>query len=369
MKFTIQDENDLLTALYDGPFEQPLWTTFLDRLRMRVRANYTSLIFRPPHLPRSSPIELFSGESSLPELRQLYRQEIYKRDPLPYLALREGRVYALSELLDSDVAEHQQFIDELLTPSGSRQMRTVRVSEPSGVDAWLTIARDNPDFTAADSALLSALATHLRRALRNYVEIERGRAHANISANAIEKLNFGWLSLDSGGRIIEASSRAQRLLQHCPALRIGRRRHLTAVSTELDRELRSAIKLCADNPETRPRALHISRDPWIDMLLVAIQTRVDEPLSAPVAIAYLQGDNHLLSDRHQQIADLFGLLPSEARLALALCRGLTLTEAAADLGLTVETARNYSKKIYAKMGARGQSDLIRYILASVLALA
>ncbi|MBX9729195.1 MAG: LuxR C-terminal-related transcriptional regulator, partial [Sphingopyxis sp.] len=54
---------------------------------------------------------------------------------------------------------------------------------------------------------------------------------------------------------------------------------------------------------------------------------------------------------------------------LALSRGMTIAEAADALGLTTETARNYSKKIYAKMGARGQSDVVRYILTSVLALA
>ena len=46
-----------------------------------------------------------------------------------------------------------------------------------------------------------------------------------------------------------------------------------------------------------------------------------------------------------------------------------MREAAADLGLTVETARNYSKKIYAKTGARGQAELVRNILTGVLALA
>ncbi len=29
--FTIQDESDLLSAVYDGPFEAPMWSTFLDR--------------------------------------------------------------------------------------------------------------------------------------------------------------------------------------------------------------------------------------------------------------------------------------------------------------------------------------------------
>ena len=46
-----------------------------------------------------------------------------------------------------------------------------------------------------------------------------------------------------------------------------------------------------------------------------------------------------------------------------------LVEAAQAHGLTVETARYYSKKIYAKTGARGQVDLVRNILTGVLALA
>ena len=76
------------------------------------------------------------------------------------------------------------------------------------------------------------------------------------------------------------------------------------------------------------------------------------------AVAYIQGDSRSLAGRHEQLAELFGLLPSEARFALALARGLSIAEAAESLGLTLETARNYSKKVYAKMGARGQADLI-----------
>ena len=33
---TARDEDDLLTALYAGSFDQPLWQTFLDRLRARL---------------------------------------------------------------------------------------------------------------------------------------------------------------------------------------------------------------------------------------------------------------------------------------------------------------------------------------------
>ena len=43
-------------------------------------------------------------------------------------------------------------------------------------------------------------------------------------------------------------------------------------------------------------------------------------------------------------------------------------QAAIELGFTIETARNYSKRIYGKTDTRGQADLVRIILASVIAL-
>ena len=65
--------------------------------------------------------------------------------------------------------------------------------------------------------------------------------------------------------------------------------------------------------------------------------------------------------------NLFGLLPSEARLAWQLAQGTSIADAAAMVGITKETARFYSKKIYAKTG--GQPELVRIILTSVLDLA
>ena len=59
---------------------------------------------------------------------------------------------------------------------------------------------------------------------------------------------------------------------------------------------------------------------------------------------------------------------SEARFALKLADGLSIAEAAETLGLTLETARNYSKQIYSKMDLRGQTDLIRVLENSVIRL-
>ena len=63
------------------------------------------------------------------------------------------------------------------------------------------------------------------------------------------------------------------------------------------------------------------------------------------------------------------LCPSPQRRVLWLrAQATSIADAADALGITVETARNYSKKIYAKTGAKGHADLVRIVLTSVLAI-
>lgn len=369
MQRSSPDEHDLITALYDGIFEQPLWSTLLDRLRTSVGADYAEIDFRPSDRSDGDPVILCAGKLPSAETARLYRQEIHKRDPVLYRQLREGRVYTLAELLNVQQCHDHRYFTDVLAPMGWNWMRTVRVAEPGGVSAWLSIVRHQRDFSDAHDALLGSLASHLRSALRAYVAIENERFRANVAAEAMRRLNFGWLSLDAGGRVLEMSEPAKQLLQRSTELARDRHDRLCVAAPAVDRELTKMVKACAADPGVRSRALHISRDPWIDLLIVPVQDRPDSASATPIAIAYLQGDNRLGPDRHEQIAELFGLLPSEARLALALSRGMTISEAAEALGLTDETARNYSKKIYAKTGARSRADLIRFILASVVPLA
>jgi len=55
---------------------------------------------------------------------------------------------------------------------------------------------------------------------------------------------------------------------------------------------------------------------------------------------------------------LFDLSPAEARLARILAEGRTVTEAAADLGIQVATARSQLKSVFTKTGFSRQVDLV-----------
>ena len=366
------DSQDLIAALIEGVVEQPLWSGFLATLRARLAADYVSIVFRPlPAATRENRlIHLYAGQAWPPEVNRRFREGPGGQDPMPYRQLAANRVYALDELLPLGDPGHDRYRRQFLAPSGMRFLRMMRVEEPGGVSAWLTVSRAEGDFTPAADALLARLAPFWRAALRSYVALERERATASVAQEAIRRLNFGWLTLDAGGRVIESDAHAAAMLAASDMLRKGRDGRLTARDPAVAREIAAAVAALAGHAgNARPRAVVLSREPWLDMLLVPASLHPGATTPAPALVAYVHADNWSSADRCEQLGQMFDLIPSEARLALALSRGMSIAEAAADLGLTVESARTYSKRIYAKTGARGQADLVRFLHRSVLAIA
>ncbi|KPH64507.1 hypothetical protein ADT71_11200 [Novosphingobium sp. ST904] len=361
----------LLVPLIEGLVEDPPWRRFLDALRTRVAADYASLVFRP--LPQGTPearvIHLYSGQPSPPPISRLYRESLYLRDPMPYHAMQEGRTYALNELLRYGDPGHDAYLDQLLVPSGMNHMRMIRFAEPGGVNGWITITRRCGEFASGVDLLLEDLAPHLRAALGSFVALERERMGAEIEREAVRRMNFGWVTLDGDGKVLDADRLGAKMLQGADGLTRGRDGRLGARDPRLRRQLAEAVAELAQDPQARPRALVLCREPWLDLLLVPSGRRMGTTRAAPAILCYLHADHWSSANRCGQLAQLFDLTASEARLALALSRGLSIAEAGPEVGLTVESARTYSKRIYAKTGARGQADLVRFIHRSVLAIA
>ena len=366
---TREDETELLTALHAGAVEQPLWGTFLDRLRARTNASKVTLVFRRADAPMTEVTELFSGTPAPPALQGRYLRELYRSDPVPYHRLRAGRVYTLAEFLEPGDLVHQNFVSDFLEPMGIRDLRVVRIAEPGGYNAWLTIHRGDRDFGMTEGALLGALAEHMAISLRTFSAIEQERIRHGISANVMRRLNFCWFTLDAAGRVIDADEGAEELLRRSSVLRRSAQGRLFPSHAPAERAFAEGLRALAAPGAGRPRAIHLSDEPWLDMLLVPMQLRRLSGPRTAVATAYVHGETQSPVDRSEQLRELFGLSRTEAGLALALSRGRRIAEAAEDLGITIETARNYSKLLYAKTGARGQADLVRLIMASVVMIA
>lgn len=202
------------------------------------------------------------------------------------------------------------------------------------------MARDGRDFSAADGALLAALAPHLAVALRTWVALARGRMREGVSALALAQAGIGWVAFARDARVLAASSG-----DHRPGERVAAARG----------EAGAALAAYCLAP-AEPVAVRLGEGA---MLLVP---GVAGAAAVGLTVTALAGDAAALA---RVLAMVFGLPPSEARLAAAVARGASLAEAATALGLSIETARNYSKRVFATMRVRGQVDLVRTVLRGV----
>jgi DNA-binding CsgD family transcriptional regulator len=183
-------------------------------------------------------------------------------------------------------------------------------------------------------------------------------------------MKFGWLTLDAHCCIVDMDAHAEAFLGNANVLQRTLQNRLAASRPAIDRQIVGLVRSFAQSPQTaRLRIISLSSDPWIEMVLAPVRAQPVSAGSTPTAIAYLKSDEWSSAERCEQLIKLFGLLPSEARLAWAMTRGMALPDAPQELGIKRETARSYAKSIYGKLDARGQADLVRTILTSLRAIA
>ncbi|WP_336971019.1 helix-turn-helix transcriptional regulator [Sphingobium aromaticiconvertens] len=362
MRIFAAEEADLLVALADGIFEEPLWGRFLALLHAKTRAACVGVFIQ--FAGSDAILERVVGNplpSKLSRISHLRWQE----DATQW-KMREGRVYAEHELMDLEVRKIMG-PDRPSTSGPIKFMRSVQIAEVGGGNGWITLA-DKHDLSAATGSLLHHLAPHFRVALRSLTALKKERARASLSEEVIGQLNFGWLMLDSQCRIVNSTANIDSLLRRTDALRRGPHDRLLFRAPDMDQQIAKLVADFATGASRRPQPFTLGDDPWTDIFVTPARNAPSGDKGNAVAIIYVNGDRWSQQDRCGQLVDLFGLLPSEARLAWTMAQGRSISEAATDLEITLETARNYSKKIYSKMGVRGQAELVHVILTSALAV-
>lgn len=362
MALTSHDEMDLLLPLFSGLGEAEPFTSFLERLRRRTGADHVAIVQRMGHGPRAemrashAGLDLqVRGEGSDPfDMHALERVHVD--------SLRPNRVYSLAEFFDHDPvyrAERARRMQRL----GIMDERVVRVPDIGDVSAWLLLARAGP-CTATDSALLSNLARYVEEALRAHLKLEDHRVRSSVSVQGLARSATAWMIMDREARLLSIDPRLDAwmhdTLGYSP--RTGERLHNLGAGTE--RELITAASHFTGDDPGPPRPLLLFDHPRLEALLTHTKD-----MRRPSMLVLCRLPNARTAQSVDRLAQIFDLPRREAELAIALNQGWSIAEAAERMGLTLETARNYSKRLYAKLGVRGQAELVRMVSDSVAVMA
>ncbi|MNQ36230.1 Bacterial regulatory protein, luxR family [compost metagenome] len=370
---------ELIGLVYEGLNEARPWAALAERLRQVLGAiNVTVTLLHAEDRP--SDIQVMSVEEGddtdwlLAE--RLYRERFTHIELVDPKSLPPGEVIVFGpEDVEDECAAHMAFLNL------ASCLRTC-FAEPGGMRCWIDVIRGHSDperpFAASDREMIGALLPHLTRALGLYARLKRQEAEKSIYEGCLDHLVLGCLLLDGDAQLLCVNQAARAIIDKHRGIELNHGRVLLqerAAQQALEKAIANALAARAqEGGHYRGELVRLqARD---GVLLGMLATPA--PLIAyyqgrhvPSVIIYLSELTESLAMQQvsggsaaELIAQLLDLTRQEARLAALLACGQTISEAAGQMGIAVTAARNYSKNIYAKLGIKGQNDLVRILFKS-----
>ncbi|RJF93138.1 helix-turn-helix transcriptional regulator [Sphingomonas cavernae] len=363
----LEDFSRLLTALYGGLLAEPPWEDFLRSLANWLGGTYATLILTAPGTSKPGTIVTPGAD---PQTAEDYAESFFTSDP--FKGLPEGRVTSFTEFLQGDT-RGSAFWRDFLEAAGGDQILGVDLHFDSGFEARLRVTRDasRADFGSAEKDALQSVVPHLRDALRLFERLQAWGTEHGVYRGMVEQMGVAAIILDHEGKVMRTNAVAERLLAEKDGVeRAGERLRLASIVEHrgLEKLLRS-LKADTDPASLPAHRFRIER-PSGRRDLGAVAKPVTAPAfmrsGAGAALALFVSDpGQDARPDPEAIRDLFQLTRMEAMLAAALAGGASLVDAADKLGIAHNTARSHLRSIFAKTGARRQSQLVHLLHAGM----
>ena len=187
-------------------------------------------------------------------------------------------------------------------------------------------------------------------------------------AAALDALAIGIVLTDANGAILHRNRAAQEIMSG-DGLAV-RNNHVIARDSGEHELLLAAIKRMAlaaqHEAPTAGELLTIHREAPVQRLALVVsplRAGTGSSMHRPAqAMLLVRDPQRRLESPEEMLWRLFGLTPAEARLTHALVRGLSLKDAANELGVTRHTARDRLSAVFRKTEAHRQSELVQTVL-------
>ncbi|MDO8431623.1 MAG: LuxR C-terminal-related transcriptional regulator [Candidatus Binatus sp.] len=371
MPLSLAEFSELVGLIYQGPLESVPFKSALESIRRLLRANYVTLILRPPSSNRSGLMVNASGDRPV-EREADYSNYYYAFDV--FVGLPTDHVVTAEELLgrrwrDSEI--YQQF----LRPVDVLHALGADIHTDDGVECRFRVARSHAEvnFSATDKAICTALLPHLKRAVQIHSQLDLIESERKLLAGTVDRMLVGTIILDERGAILKTNDIAREMVRAGDGIRevTGA---MQAVGAGENRELQRLIKQAlggnrADSPAII-EAMSITRPSGRGKLGVLIRSNPpgewSEGQRRPSVAVFIRDPERRSEASVEMVRRLFDLTAAEASLAIALANGLTLEDAAGQLGIRKNTARAHLRSIFSKIGITRQTTLVRTLLSSVI---
>ena len=375
MGLELAEYDKLIGEFYDGALDHKLMAKTLRHVRSLYQANYVTLILRVPEQPDLGLMIVVGDIEGEGEVSYW----AYPQAVTPFNNPPMDQVFTVDDLMTEAQWIHSVYYKTYGTVHDTYHIMGADVSTPDGGKLRFRITRPKaaPKFTASERTLCEMLLPHLRRAMHVHNLLDRSESISELYSQAISRLSVATIVLDQNGTVLRLNSVASDLLKQADGLKlVGGRLEATypTDNRELQRLVRNAFARDANSEQvsTAAEAMSVSRPSGqinLGVVVEAIPTQDwAEGKSKPVVVVYIRDAVGRSMASETVAKQLFNLTRAETALAMELANGLSLEEAAEVLNVRRNTARAHLRSIFSKTGVRRQTEVVRIILNSVVAL-
>ena len=375
MGLNLTEYDSLIGEFYDGSLEPRLMAKTLRHVRNLYQANYVILILRVPEQPDLG-LMIVVGDI---EREGEVSYWAYPQALTPFNNPPMDRVFTVDDLMSEEQWTRSAYFKTYGTVHDTYHIMAADISTPDGGKLRFRITRPKsaPNFSASERSLCGMFIPHLRRAMHVHNLIDRSESMTELYSQAISRLSVATIVLDQQGKVLSLNPMASELLEQADGLKLVGG-HLEATypsdNRELQRLVRNAFNRDTGNVQegTQAEAMSVSRPSGqinLGVVVEAIATQDwAEGKGTPGVVVYIRDATGRSMASETLTKQLFNLTRAETALAMELANGLSLEEAAEALNVRRNTARAHLRSIFSKTGVRRQTELVRIILNSVVAL-
>lgn len=294
-------------------------------------------------------------------------------DANPLLATEQnfqspGQVWYRHELIGDREFFASDFYNQYLQPQDLHHCLVATLWR-AGSRVQIALAarpQTEPPFGQAEHDLLGLLAPYLGQSLTVNTLLGDGRRLNSALQTALDHMRYGTLIVSLDDRFIRMANQvAQEHLGAADGLFVengGLRLGHGPAGQEFDEIIAQITAGDLSGGDIVIRRKSSATPLYLLVLPLEDPGPIQSVTDRQVLVLLVDPDQARHIDP-QRLRKTYELTRAEARLTARLVAGLTLGDAAADLGITYNTARTHLKQIMAKTETERQADLIRVVLS------
>jgi DNA-binding CsgD family transcriptional regulator len=378
--YSPEELSGVIGQIYDCAVDPSLWVPTLTAIRDKMDAAYYQVTYMDvarSHTVPNAGAAVFQTEwpSKWNEIGPSYVPQIPGVERWQALNIDESMTQM--QCIGEEEFQKLPIYNEYIKPQGLRDFCHTTIAKRSAIFAATGAATwaDGRLFDEDDKNQFCLLSPHIRRSLLISGMLDEGRMQLALYRQVLDQLANPIFILEQSALLIYANAQADDLLSKGRFFHLMRG-SLTPAARHLTHGFEEALaRACSGRDEDiglRGNGIHLPEADGSSAVCYVLPLGRSErrrALGPGMAAVFVSTSAQGIPPAVEVLSALSGLTSREARIALMITDGRAPSEAAASLGISINTVRTHIANIFEKTGVNSQVGLVRFVTGLSLPLA